>query len=115
MTDAPLIPAAYIARWLALLETRGISAERALAGTPVAPDAIADPNTRLAVDVVADILACGVELAGDPSLPLELGLSLKLIAHSWYGLALMSAATLRDACELATRYMTLRLSPWRCH
>jgi len=111
--DAPLIPAAYMSRWLALLATRGITADQLLAGTELTPAAVDDPRTRVTPALLADLLLRGVELTGDPALALELGLTFQPTSHGWFGYAMAAAATLREACALGTRYLSLRASPWR--
>jgi AraC-like DNA-binding protein len=114
-TDARLIPMSYVARWLALLETRGVTPELALAGSGMALDAVNDPNARITLEALSGILQRGAALAGDPSLGFELGLSMKPTSHGWLGYALICCNTLRDACELGMRYLGVRASPLRCH
>ena len=110
-----MIPASYAARWIALLDARGVSGERALAGTGITLATLDDPNARLTIPALVQVITIGAELAGDPSLGLELGLALKPTAHSWFGIAVMTASTLGEAIELGARYLAVRLSPWRIH
>jgi AraC-like DNA-binding protein len=113
--EPPLIPAAYMSHWIALLAARGIPAERVLAGSDLPLEAIADPKARITPEVLARLLQRGIELTGDRSLALELGLSLKPTSHGLLGYAMMCAQTLREACEIGTRYLGIRASPWRVH
>src|SRR6188474_2229733 len=113
--EARLIPMSYVARWLALLSTRDVPAEQALAGTGISPDAAADPGARISLDALVRLLQAGEQLTADPSLGLELGLAMKPNSHGWLGYAMMSCSTLRQACELGTRYLSVRASPWRVH
>jgi AraC-like DNA-binding protein len=110
-----LIPASYVARWLALLDARGVASEQALAGTAITRAMLDDPSTRLSLPAIVKVIAAGAELASDPSLGLEFGLALKPTAHSWFGLGVMTASTLADACELGARYLAVRVSPFRIH
>jgi AraC-like DNA-binding protein len=109
------IPMSYVARWIALLDTRGVSVDEALAGTSVTVDRLEDPAARVSVPDLVGLITAGVELANDPSLGFELGMSLKPTAHSWFGVAVMTASTLGEATELGARYLATRLSPWRIH
>lgn len=111
--DAPLIPAAYMSRWLALLATRGVTADQLLEGSELTAAAVEDPRTRVTPALLADLLLRGVELTGEPALALELGLTFQPTSHGWFGYAILCAGTLREACELGTRYLSLRASPWR--
>ena len=113
--DLPLIPAAYMSHWLSLLATRGVSPEQVLSGTGLTPQTIEDPKSRITLDVLISLLRAGTELTGDLSLAFELGMSFKPTSHGWFGFAIMSAGTLRDACELGMRYLSVRASPWRVH
>lgn len=113
--QSAVIPAAYVARWLALLEARGVSAEQALVGTGITLATLDDPHARLTIPALVQVITSGAELAGDPSLGLEFGLTLKPTAHSWFGLAVMTASTLGEATELGARYLAVRLCPWRIH
>ncbi len=108
-----MVPGSYIARWLALLDARGVDPDEALAGSGVTLETFDDPNVRLSIPAMIDIMARGAALADDPSLGLELGLTLKPTAHSWFGIAVMTASTLGEACELGARYLQTRLLPWR--
>ena len=105
----------YVARWLALLDTRGVGIDEAIAGTRIVLDQLDDPNARVTLPDLIEVIARGAEIAEDPSLGLELGLALKPTAHSWFGVAVMTASTLGEATELGARYLAVRLSPWRLH
>lgn len=104
----------YVARWIALLDTRGISVDDALAGTRISLEQLEDASARVTIADVIYIIARGVTLAEDPSLGLELGLSLKPAAHAWFGIAMMTAGTLGEALEVGSRFFSVR-SPWRFH
>lgn len=112
--ESPLIPVSYIARWIALLDDRGITPDEALAETRVTLAQLDEPNARVTVSTMIEVMVRGAELAGDPSLGLELGLSLKPTAHSWFGIAVMTAGTLGAATELGARYLAVR-GPVRIH
>src|SRR6185436_1880627 len=79
----------------------------------LAPAMVEDPKARVTFDTLAMILERGAEATGDPGLGLELGLETKPTSHSWYGYALISACTVREACEIGIRYLGVRIAPWR--
>jgi AraC-like DNA-binding protein len=106
------VPAVYAARWIALLEARGIDADSALRGTGISEDQLEDPDGRLGLGSVALLLFNGSRLANDPSLGLELGLDLQPTTHGPLGVALISCDTLGDALRLGERYMTQRSLSW---
>jgi AraC-like DNA-binding protein len=103
----------YLHRLLETLRGRGHDVGSLLEEIGVAPELTIDPNGWVALPTFGEALHRGAELTGDPGLGLELGLSLKPTAHSWYGYAVMTAATVRQACELGIRFLDVRLTPWR--
>lgn len=113
--EAPLVPISYVMQLAGLLEHRGVRCERVLAGAGIGQALLGDPGARVTVEALIKALAIGAELAGDPALGLELGLAMKPTSHSWYGYALMSAQTVRAACEIGIRFLSVRVSPFRVH
>src|ERR1700733_13633383 len=113
MADTPIVPVSYAARLGALLETRGFSVEQMLAGTGVTIDQLADSTARVSFQTMSDVFARALELSGDASIGLELGLGLKASSHGMLGVALLTCNSVRDAVTLGGRYMDLRGSPWR--
>jgi AraC-like DNA-binding protein len=110
--DALLVPSAYSARWVALLEERGIDPELALAPSGLTREMADAPSGRVPLAAMVQLLWHGVALANDPSLGLELGLSLKPTSHGPLGVALISCDSLGDAIRLGERYMTHQAMPW---
>jgi AraC-like DNA-binding protein len=113
MLGVPLVPTSYVMQLMELLEARGVRREPVLAGAGIAVEVLEDPRARIALEPLIKALALGAELAGDPALGIELGLAMKPSSHSWFGYALMSAPTVREACEIGVRFMGVRVSPWR--
>jgi AraC-like DNA-binding protein len=113
MADVAIVPASYAARLAALLATRGFSVEQTLAGSGVTVDQLADPSARVSFQTMSDVFARALELSGDPSIGLELGLGLKASSHGMLGVALLTCNSVRDAVTLGGRFMDLRGSPWR--
>jgi AraC-like DNA-binding protein len=105
----------YVAKWVAMLDARGVSLEEALQGTSVNVDRLEDPAARVSVADLVWLITNGYRLTEDTSLGLELGLELKPTAHSWFGIAIMTASTVGEATELGARYLATRAAPWRMH
>jgi AraC-like DNA-binding protein len=108
-----LIPMAYMQRLLELLACRGCAVDDFLVEIGMERALTESANGWVALSTFSDALYRGAMLANDPSIGLDLGLSLQPTAHSWYGYALMTASTVRDACELGIRFLDVRLAPWR--
>lgn len=107
-----LVPCAYLAHWLALLEARGVAPDGVLAGTGLTREAVDDPSGRIGLELAGLLLWKGATMAGDPSLGLELGLSLQPTSHGWLGYGLIACDSLRDAILLGEKYMLNRTMPW---
>jgi AraC-like DNA-binding protein len=109
----PLVPVSYAARFVAMLEERGVDSARVLAGTGYTRAQLDDPTMRMPIATIAYMLVTGVEITGDLSLGLELGLGFKASSHGQLGFALITCNSIGDAISLSERYMELRSSPWR--
>ncbi|MFZ5723432.1 MAG: AraC family transcriptional regulator [Pseudomonadota bacterium] len=102
------VVAEYVALLCQLLEARGIARDRLLAGTGASPADLADPAGRVPHTVFQRIVHRAIELTGDQSLGLQLGLSMNIKTHGFLGYAAMSSRTLADAIDLAVRYHRTR-------
>jgi len=107
------VPMPYLARVVTHVGERGVAPDTLLAGTPVASKHLAEPDGWVAFRTFVDVLLRAARLTGDPGLGLRLGLDTKPTANSWYGYALITASTVRDACELGIKYLAGWLCPWR--
>jgi AraC-like DNA-binding protein len=103
----------YLARLVQLAGERGVAIDDLIAGTSLQVERIGDGEAWVALPTFAQVLSRAAALTRDPGLGLELGLETKPTSHSWYGFALITARTVRDACELGIKYLSLRLPPWR--
>jgi AraC-like DNA-binding protein len=111
--DSALVPASYAARFIALVETHGVTAEQLLVGTGWTRGQLDEASARMSVAALTQVFANAMRLTNDPSLGLEFGLSLKASSHGQLGIALMTCRSLRDAIQLSERYMEVRAMPWR--
>jgi AraC-like DNA-binding protein len=84
--------------------------EELLAGLPVTLAQLADPTTRVPLLVCEAIAARALELTREPALAVHFGLQMRLSSHGFLGFAAMTAGTVREAIELATRFATTRTS-----
>lgn len=98
------LPGAYVRDFVAIAARHGITESALLAGLPVRD--LADPTTRVPLKVCEAIAA----RANVPALGLEAGLQMTLSSHGFLGFAAMTAATVRDALELAVRFASTRTS-----
>lgn len=79
-----------------------------LEGLPITRDALAEPAIRVPLRVCEAIVARAYALTGEPSLAFIAGAHMKLSSHGFLGFAAMTASTIREALELATRYASTR-------
>jgi AraC-like DNA-binding protein len=56
------------------------------------------------------IVSRGIEMTGEPALGVHLGMQMRVSSHGFLGFAAMTANTVREALDLATRYAQVRTS-----
>jgi AraC-like DNA-binding protein len=111
--ERPSIPSAYLALWLTMLERRGHSAARLLAGTGLSQGELSRPDGMVSGRQLLTVVATSIQLTADPSLAYAFGLEMKPTSHGLLGYAIMTCATLRDAIRLGERYLRLRVAEGR--
>ncbi|MFI1912896.1 AraC family transcriptional regulator [Nocardia sp. NPDC020380] len=91
-----------------LAEERGMPAAACLAGTGLSTEAVIDPNAeataRQELTVVRNLLA---RFGAEPGLGVEAGSRYHVSLYGPWGLAMLSSRTLRDAVDMALRYVEL--------
>ena len=102
------LPASYARQTVEIAAERGIAPERVLAGTGLTLALLDEPDLRLAAGDSARVVRNALELTGDRGLGLEFGLRTTPNWHGNMGFTAMSARTLREALDLATRFVHLR-------
>lgn len=85
----------------------GIGAERVLSGSGIPPTALADPYARVSRQQVLVSFENFLRLAAGEASPLRLGASFRLTDYGFYGYALLSSASVRDAVRFALDYREL--------
>ncbi len=91
-----------------LAEERGVPAERLLDGLPLTPESLRNPATEVTatqeVTMVRNLLAA---VPDEPGIGLVTGQRYHLTTYGIWGFALISSTTLREAAELAIRFIDL--------
>lgn len=108
MALAPDIPGAYVRDVVELCARWNVPADALLRGLPVELEALRDPATRVPIAVCAEIVERARRLTGEPALALYVGWQMRLSSHGFLGFAAMTAATVREAIDLAVRFATTR-------
>lgn len=103
------LPGAYI-KDLVELASRwpGVTAKSLLGGLPVGD--LGDPGTRVPLRVCEAIAQRALEQTHEPALAIHVGIQMRLSVHGFLGFAAMTAATVREALELACRFASTRTS-----
>lgn len=90
-----------------LLEKEGYNAGQLLTGTGLSLSILANPDTRIPLSQGLQFLRNIEKVTRDPQIGLRVGCAYPLNLFGLYGYALMSAASLRKALELAYKYVEL--------
>ncbi len=109
--ETPIVPAAYAAAWVTLLEGRGVPRDKTLEGVSFEAALLSNPTGRVKPIDFTRLVLNGFAATGDPALGFELGLALKPTTHGFLGYALLTCGTLREAIRLGERYIRLRIRP----
>lgn len=104
------LPGAYLKDLVELTGRWQVRPDELLAGLPVTAIQLADPTTRVPLRVCEAIVTRAIELTGEPALAVHFGLQMRLSSHGFLGFAAMTAATVREAIELACRFASTRTS-----
>ncbi|MBV8760419.1 MAG: AraC family transcriptional regulator [Deltaproteobacteria bacterium] len=102
------LPGAYIRDFVELTARWKVDPARLLRGLPVTAESLADPATRVPLQVCEAILARGIELTKEPALGVHLGMAMRVSSHGFLGFAAMTANNVREALELAVRFASTR-------
>lgn len=104
------LPGAYLRDLVELVARWDVSPEALLAGLPLTAEALADPTTRVPVRLCEAIVARAHELTREPALAFHVGTHMRVSSHGFLGFAAMTASTVGEALELATRFASTRTS-----
>lgn len=104
------LPGAYIRDLVELVGRWKVTPEVLLAELPVSAASLGDPATRVPLRVCEAIVARAHALTHEPALAFYLGMQMRVSSHGFLGFAAMTADTVREALELATRFASTRTS-----
>lgn len=91
----------------ASLGASGVPVERALAGSGIAVAALADPYARISRRQVITVFENFLRLAAGNASALQIGSTFHLTDYGFFGYALLSSASVRDAAHFALDYQEL--------
>jgi len=100
--------AAYALHLLEVVERWQIAPDDLLDVSGIHREALTDPAARLPMTAVERLVERALQLTGEPALGLFMGYEMRPSWHGFLGFAVMSAATLREAIELLSRYAPTR-------
>jgi hypothetical protein len=98
------IPASFVGQLIDVVKHWDITSDHLLAGTGFTTETAEDPHARLPLAAYLPVVDRARTLTGEPGLGFCLGLQARVSAYGYLGFAAMSAATVRDALELAVKF-----------
>ncbi|HEY3818845.1 MAG TPA: AraC family transcriptional regulator [Polyangiaceae bacterium] len=102
------LPGAYAYELVSLCTRWGVAPEALLDGTGLTAAILKDPATRLPLTACATVVERARELTGQPALAFAMGLHMRLSWHGFLGFAAMTSGTVREALEIAQRFIRTR-------
>ena len=105
--EEPSFAASHVRNLLEVVRRHGVTADPLLAGIDLPPRVLVDPHVRVPARAMASLFERARWLTREPALGLDIGLSVRPTLYGNLGFALMSAANLRDAIEIAIRFGAL--------
>lgn len=102
------LPAAHALHVAELVERWGVAQDRLLGELGLSAEALAEPDARLPIPACVRLVERARALTGERALGIHLGMQMRASAHGYLGFAAMSAATVREALELAMRFSPTR-------
>jgi AraC-like DNA-binding protein len=104
----PAIPSIYAAHLVQLAARWQVTPDVMLEGSGLTTQQLDDPQGRVSPLALRSLFLRAQQLTREPGLGFYFGLQLKLSSHGAVGFAAMTAATLRDALQVAERFLALR-------
>jgi AraC-like DNA-binding protein len=104
------LPGAYAYELVAHCAHWGVSAGALLDGTGHTLESLKDPATRLPLAECAALIERARVLTHQPALAFSMGMHMRLSWHGFLGFAAMTAATVREALDLAEQFSLTRTS-----
>jgi AraC-like DNA-binding protein len=104
----PAVPVSYVLVLLGILEERGIARDAALRDTGIFARVLSEADARVTLMQWVVLVHNAFQLSEDGGLGYEFGLRLRASAHGFFGFAVMTARTLREAVDSVTKYIRAR-------
>ncbi len=105
----PFVPVVYGELILQVAKAHGVERDALLTAAAVPAKLLEDTNGRLSRAQAQGLLSHALKLSDEPALGYEIGLHSSLTSHGLMGYGLISSSTLRQAIELAVKFLQLRL------
>ncbi|HEX4475368.1 MAG TPA: AraC family transcriptional regulator [Polyangiaceae bacterium] len=104
----PTFPAVHALQLVELLARWNVPPDEALAGLGLSVQSLSEPGANIALPLMERVVARARELSGEPGIGFHLGLQMRIAVHGDLGVAAMTASTIREALEVATRFAPTR-------
>ncbi|MEM1152632.1 MAG: AraC family transcriptional regulator [Pseudomonadota bacterium] len=104
MLEERIYPTYKVAALSQVLAQQGVSPERLLEKTVLAPEDILSNTTRISQSQLIQIYRNAVAITRDSAIALQVGQRLGMTNYGIYGYALISSATLREALLFSIKY-----------
>ena len=108
MSDEFILPAAHALQLAAIVKDAGVPPEDLFAGLGIDSESLVVPGRTSPSPSGPSSSSGRAGLTKEPAVGIQLGLAMRASAHGYLGFAAMTAATLREAIETATRFVPTR-------
>ncbi len=98
------MPAVHALHLVELVARWGVTRAALLRGLDLDERGLADPTARLGVSALVALVERARTLTAEPGLGVYFGVRMQVVSHGYLGFAAMTASTVGDALELATRF-----------
>jgi AraC-like DNA-binding protein len=108
-TDEPFtLPAVHALHLAEVAKSLGVTQDELFGPLGLDPEALAVPAARIEVPLFVALMTRARKVTGNDAIGILLGLQMRASAHGYLGFAAMTASTLREALETATRFVPTR-------
>ncbi len=98
------LPGGYALLLVELVARWRVTPEELLEGLDLTVEQLAEAGARVTSEQIATLIRRAIGLTGEPGLAYLMGLHMRVSSHGYLGFAAMTAATAREALELAVRF-----------
>jgi AraC-like DNA-binding protein len=109
------LPAAYALHLVDLVARWGVSPDEVLSGLGLTRESLTNPAARISLDTTGTLVKRATALTGEAGLAVFMGLQMRLSSHGYLGFAAMTAETIRQALDLAIRFVPTRTTALAFH